>query len=375
MALRQGAVEAVVRRMQNPPLPQTLADTYAGQRVFLTGHTGFKGSWLALWLARLGAQVHGYALAPATTPSLCELAAVPALLASHTLADLRDAAALRQAVQKAQPTIVFHLAAQALVRASYRDPATTWATNVLGTAHVLDAVRDCPSVQAVVVVTTDKCYENREWLWGYRENDQLGGYDPYSASKAGAELVVQSYRRSFFQNQGPLVASARAGNVIGGGDWSEDRLIPDAVRAAGSGAVLSIRSPAATRPWQHVLESLHGYLLLGQRLLGGDSSVAEAFNFGPEAADNRSVAEVMDGLQHNWPELRWQLAPDANAPHEAGFLYLDSSKAQRILGWQPRWRLQRALQETAEWYRAVLAQPHRARELCERQIEGFSTTP
>jgi CDP-glucose 4,6-dehydratase len=354
-----------------PSSIDALAQHYAGQGVFLTGHTGFKGSWLAMWLARLGARVHGYALPPFGTPGLCALADVPAVLASNTFADIRDAMSLTKALQAAQPQVVFHLAAQSLVRPSYRDPVATWATNVMGTAHLLDAVRQCPSVQAVVVVTTDKCYENNEWLWGYRETDPLGGHDPYSASKASAELVVQSFRRSFFQAQGPLLASARAGNVIGGGDWSEDRLLPDAVRATAAGEVLSIRSPAATRPWQHVLESLHGYLLLGARLLGGDRSVAEAFNFGPEAADNRSVAEVMDALQQVWPELRWKVAAEAGAPHEASYLYLDSSKAQRVLGWQPRWRLQRALHETAHWYRSVLAQPAIARALCHQQIDAF----
>lgn len=349
----------------------SLSGAYSGQSVFLTGHTGFKGGWLALWLSWLGAEVHGFALPPATSPSLYTLADIRAALASETLGDVRDATTLRQALLAAKPAVVFHLAAQALVRPSYGDPLGTWGTNVMGTAHVLEAVRDCPSVRAVVVVTTDKCYENQEWAWGYREIDPLGGHDPYSASKAGAELVVQSYRRSFFDEQGPGVASARAGNVIGGGDWSVNRLIPDAVRAVTQGQLLAIRSPHATRPWQHVLESLHGYLLLGAGLLRGRREFATAFNFGPEANDNRSVAEVMSGLQRSWPELHWEATPDPSAPHEAGFLYLDSSKARHLLGWQPRWSLPRALAETALWYRTVLGDPTQAAALCRQQIREF----
>ena len=349
-----------------------LPAAFAGRSVFLTGHTGFKGSWLALWLARLGARVSGYALAPCTEPSLFALADIENALARHTVSDIRDPAALTAAMQAAAPEVVFHLAAQPLVRLSYREPAATWATNVMGTVHLLEAVRACPSVKAVVVVTTDKCYENREWLWGYRENDALGGNDPYSASKAGTELVVQSYRRSFFSDGGPLLASARAGNVIGGGDWSEDRLIPDAARAVANRQPLLIRNPSATRPWQHVLESLHGYLLLGSRLLAGDASFASAFNFGPDAADNLSVAEVLTRLQAHWPELAWQMDPHAAAaPHEAGFLYLDSSKARRLLDWTPTWNLAGGLEKTAQWYRAVAQQPAAARAITEQQLDQF----
>lgn len=374
MAIRRGAVEALVNDQKMDTRP--IANSYAGKRVFLTGHTGFKGSWLAIWLAKLGAKVHGYALPPSTKPSLFDLAAVSRSLAVNHSADIRDAARLSDALCAAQPQVVFHLAAQPLVRASYREPETTWTTNVIGTVNLLEAVRRCSTVRAVVVVTTDKCYENREWLWGYRESDPLGGHDPYSASKAATELVVQSYRRSFFETEGPMLASARAGNVIGGGDWSEDRVIPDAVRAISSGSVLQIRSPAATRPWQHVLESLHGYLLLAARLLHGDRTAADAFNFGPETTDNRSVAEVIETLHAAWPALRWQhVAPaSGTAPHEAEFLYLDSSKSHRKLGWQPRWRLTRAVEETAQWYRDVLAQPQKARALCEQQIDSFSKT-
>ncbi len=348
-----------------------LGAPFAGQSVLVTGHTGFKGSWLSLWLASLGAKVHGFALAP-DPGALFSEAEIEGVLASHVEADVRDEDALIAAVKAAAPTVVFHLAAQPLVRHSYRQPTETWATNVMGVVHLLEAVRACPSVKAVVVVTTDKCYENREWLWGYRETDPLGGFDPYSASKAGAELVVQSYRRSFF-GAGVLLASARAGNVIGGGDWSADRLIPDAARSVKDGTALQVRAPASTRPWQHVLESLHGYLLLAERLLAGDRRLADAFNFGPDASDNRTVAEVLNGLQKSWPELKWDVTPATDAPHEAGFLYLDSSKAQRLLGWKPRWALPRALAETAHWYSEAQVDGRRARDLCEHQIRLFTT--
>lgn len=365
MAIGQGAMEGVVMRQTK--------SCWQGLPVFITGHTGFKGSWLSLWLAKMGARVTGYALAPETTPSLFELADVRSALVSHHQADIRDVAALQAAMAAAKPEVVFHLAAQPLVRRSYRNPLETWSTNVMGTANLLEAVRACPSVKAVVVVTTDKCYENREWLWGYRECDPLGGHDPYSASKAGAELVVQSYRKSFLAESGVLLASARAGNVIGGGDFSEDRLIPDAARAVLAGEALSIRSPQATRPWQHVLESLHGYLLLGERLLEGDHCCAEAFNFGPDAADNLAVAEVLSRLQRHWPELVWQVdsAAAARALHEAQFLYLDSAKAHRVLGWQPVWTLERGLEKTAEWYRTAKENPLSIRDLTLLQIKQF----
>ena len=348
---------------------------YRGQRVFVTGHTGFKGAWLSKWLAGAGARVTGYALAPATEPNLFTLAGVHRAMHKHHIGDVRDAARVQEAMRAAEPEIVFHLAAQPLVRESYRTPVDTWSTNVMGTVNVLEAVRANPSVRAVVVITTDKCYDNREWLWGYRETDPLGGHDPYSASKAGAELVVASYRKSFLAPTGQHVASARAGNVIGGGDWSDDRLIPDAARAAAAGQALRIRHPAATRPWQHVLESLHGYLLLGTRLLGDDGAAfADAFNFGPAASDNRPVQAVLEGLQRHWPQLRWEVdaAMRAASPHEAGYLYLDSSKAMRTLGWQPRWTLDRALQETADWYRLVQATPDRAADITEAQIAAFA---
>lgn len=348
-----------------------LARSYAGRRVFVTGHTGFKGSWLCLMLEKLGAHVTGYALAPSTTPSLFDLAGVGAALQRHHEADVRDLAALTAAMQQAAPDIVFHLAAQALVRHSYADPVESWSTNVMGTVNVLEAVRHCPGVQAALVVTTDKCYQNREWPWGYRENDRLGGNDPYSASKAGAELVTHSYRSSFFAAGGALLASARAGNVIGGGDFSADRLLPDAARAMRDGATLAIRHPQATRPWQHVLEPLHGYLLLGARLLAGDRGCATAYNFGPDAADNLAVGALLQQLQTYWPGLQWRHEADAGAAREAGLLYLDSSLARQQLGWQARWTLATGLQKTAQWYAGVARDPAAARALTEQQLEEF----
>ena len=367
MAVGQGAVEGVAMK-------ETLG-VFAGRSVLVTGHTGFKGSWLSIVLHRLGARVHGFGLPPATAPSLFELAHVRNTLTSHTLGDIRELSPVRQALDSAQPQIVFHLAAQPLVRASYRDPVDTWSTNVMGTVNLLEAVRHCPSVRAVVVVTTDKCYENREWAWGYRETDPLGGFDAYSASKAGAELVAASYRRAFLDEHGVLVATARAGNVIGGGDWTEDRLIPDAARAVAAGEILRIRHPAATRPWQHVLDSLHGYLLLAAGLLGGRRELADAFNFGPDVAANRSVADVLNGLRRHWPELAWRVdqAMEAGAPHEATFLYLDAARARQALGWETRWDLSTTLAATAQWYRAVSADPALARDMCEQQLEQYRT--
>ena len=325
-------------------------ETYSGRRVLVTGHTGFKGSWLTLWLRELGADVFGAALSPSTSPSHWDLLE---LEIEESLIDIRDCDALSAALQAAQPEIVFHLAAQPLVRKSYRDPLETWSTNVMGTANLLETCRKTCSVRAIVIVTTDKVYENNEWTWGYREIDRLGGHDPYSSSKAAAELVVDSYRKSFFHApQAPLVASARAGNVIGGGDWSEDRLIPDLVRSIASGE-LEIRSPEATRPWQHVLDCLSGYLLLGQALLERKAGVAESWNFGPDLEGNRSVSEVLNALGGHWPELQWRVA-DNPEHHEAGYLYLESSKARARLGWRPVWGIDEALAATAGWYQGYL---------------------
>ncbi|SEE36237.1 CDP-glucose 4,6-dehydratase [Pseudomonas costantinii] len=323
-------------------------DVYRGRRVLLTGHTGFKGSWLATWLAELGAEVTGLGLNPESSPDHWSLLSTPSV---DLRADIRDNARVRAAFDQSQPEIVFHLAAQALVRRSYREPLESWSTNVMGTANILEACRLTPSVRAVVVITTDKVYANSEWPWGYRENDPLGGHDPYSASKAASELLVDSYRKSFWQGADtPLIASARAGNVIGGGDWSEDRLVPDLVRSVAAGRSLEIRSPQSTRPWQHVLECLSGYLLLGQHLLKADKTMAAAWNFGPAAQDNRTVAQVLSSLQAYWPDLAWHTTA-APQPHEANLLYLDCAQARSRLNWQPVWSLEQGLKMTADWYR------------------------
>lgn len=331
----------------------TFASIYQGRRVLLTGHTGFKGSWLAQWLKEMGAQVCGLALEPESHPSHWSLLNLDM---ESNLVDLRDTAMVKFVVDSFEPEIIFHLGAQALVRRSYSDPVGTWASNVMGTVNVLDAARQCPAVRAIVAVTTDKCYENKEWIWAYRENDPLGGYDPYSASKAGAELVIQSYRRSFFSStQAPLLASARAGNVIGGGDWSEDRLIPDLYRSVAAGEALRIRSPRSTRPWQHVLESLSGYLLLGQYLLQQRQDCADAWNFGPDETGNVPVASVLEQMAIYWSGIKWEVSTKPDL-HEAKLLHLDSSKARKQLGWQPVWDVQDGLRATAEWYKAYLEQ-------------------
>ena len=349
----RAAVESVgvTNRVVTHPQAKLFADIYRGRRVLLTGHTGFKGSWLALWLSELGAEVTGVALAPDTAPCHWDLLALD--INEHRL-DIRDEGALARIVADTQPEIVLHLAAQPLVRRSYREPLATWSTNVMGTANLLDACRHTSSVRAIVVVTSDKCYENQEWSRGYRETDRLGGHDPYSASKAATELVAGSYRDAFFHKpDAPLLATARAGNVIGGGDWAEDRLIPDLVRAIAAKTELEIRSPQATRPWQHVLESLSGYLLLGQKLLERQAEYAAGWNFGPGPEANCSVAEVLARLNAHWPELAWQTS-NAPQPHEANLLYLDSTKAHAQLAWTPVWSLDDALTATADWYRAYL---------------------
>ncbi len=327
-------------------------DIYRGKRVLVTGTTGFKGSWLTLWLQELGAHVIGISLAPNSKPNHWGLLK-PTI--DNLTADIRQLGVLNSLVQSVKPEIVFHLAAQPLVRQSYADPIETWSTNVLGTANVLESCRCSPSVRAVVVVTTDKCYQNIDSVVGYRETDRLGGYDPYSASKAASELLVDSYRRSFFSgSDSALIASARAGNVIGGGDWSADRLIPDVVRAVQAVQSLEVRSPNAIRPWQHVLESLSGYLLLGQKLLEGNDQMADAWNFGPAPTDTLSVAEVLTMLQNNLRGLNWHISC-AIHPHEAQMLVLDSSKAREELGWTPTWDLKQAISKTALWYDAWLA--------------------
>jgi len=324
---------------------------WKGKRVFLTGHTGFKGGWLALWLSDMGAQVHGYALQPPTEPNFFSAAGLHARLASHTIADIRQPEAILAAMEMAQPQLVFHLAAQPLVRYSYEVPVDTYTTNVIGTIHLLETVRRCTSVKTVVNVTTDKCYENREWLWPYRENESLGGYDPYSSSKACSEIVTAAWRRSYLSGSGIHVASARAGNVIGGGDWAADRLVPDFLRALDAGQQLNIRSPKATRPWQHVLEPLSGYLLLAQALYNHGEEYAEAWNFGPDERDARPVQWIADYLCEQVDGASW-VCDTAIQLHEAGALKLDSSKAKGRLQWHPRWNLEQALSMTLFWDKA-----------------------
>ena len=349
---------------------------WQGKRVFVTGHTGFKGAWLCLWLAELGAEVFGYALAPPNEPSLCDLVRLPEKLQAHFIADVRDGQALARAVQQARPEIVFHMAAQPLVRLSYAQPAETYAVNVLGTVNLLEAVRQCSSVRAVVNITTDKCYENREWHWGYRENEPLGGYDPYSSSKACSELVTAAYRSSFFNprayaDHGVALASARAGNVIGGGDWAQDRLICDCVRALLAGEQILLRNPAAIRPWQHVLEPLSGYLQLAQKLFLEGPRFAEAWNFGPRDEDARPVEWIVQRLCEKWGPTAFYSVAKGDHPHEAHYLKLDCSKARALLGWQPRMRLEQALDSIIAWTLACQAgEDMRAFTL--RQISDYS---
>lgn len=330
--------------------------SWKGRRVFLTGHTGFKGGWLALWLARLGAEVRGYALDPSTNPCLFDVARVGSVV-EDLRGDIRDASRLEEAMTSFAPEVVFHLAAQPLVLHSYRDPVGTYETNVIGTARMLDCVRRTPSVRAVVSVTTDKCYENKEWIWPYRETDPLGGYDPYSSSKACAEIVSAAYRQSYFpvsalgHSHHVAIATARAGNVIGGGDWSADRLLPDLVRGFLAHAPVNIRNPYSIRPWQHVLEPLRGYLQLAQKLLTGDSRYATAYNFGPREDDARTVQWIVERMTELWSDgASWTLDPNPG-PHEARFLRLDTSRARHDLEWTPILRLHDALDYLVQWYK------------------------
>ncbi len=331
-----------------------VAVDWRGKRVFLTGHTGFKGAWLSLWLQQRGAVAHGYSLEPPTTPNLFHAARVAEGMES-CLGDIRDLTHLQRELSAFRPEIVFHLAAQPLVRLSYREPIETYAVNVMGTANLLEAVRGCGGVRAVVVITTDKCYENQEWPWPYRESDRLGGYDPYSSSKAAAELVTASYRSSFFSpeqyaNHGVAVATARAGNVIGGGDWAADRLIPDIMRSFEAGIAVPVRHPNATRPWQHVLEPLRGYLLLAEALYDEGSAYNGGWNFGPRDLDALPVRQIVNRVSQLWGEdARWELDEQPHV-HEAGQLRLDWSKAAKQLDWRPTLSIEEALRLTVAWY-------------------------
>jgi CDP-glucose 4,6-dehydratase len=361
-------------------------DYFRDRSVFVTGHTGFKGAWLSLWLAELGARVHGYALEPPTRPSLFDEADVRARLASHTIGDIRDCETLAKVIRLAKPEFVFHLAAQAIVRYSYRDPRQTYETNVMGTVNVLEAVRAASSVRVCQIITSDKCYENREWIYPYREDEPMGGADPYSSSKGCAELVVNAYRRSFFdpssvEGHGVSLASARAGNVIGGGDWAEDRIIPDCIRALSKNEVILVRNPNAIRPWQHVLEPLAGYLSLAAAQGAEPARFSQAWNFGPPAVGNLHVNQVVEEVIRHWGSGSWRgvSAPERTSArrgsfHEATFLKLDISKATDLLQWQPLWTGHEAIAQTVLWYRnrASAGQDFNASRYCVGQIEAYT---
>ncbi len=347
-----------------------VAGFWKDKKVFLTGHTGFKGSWLALWLHQMGAKVTGYSLPPPTKPSLFESAEIDKLVESH-YGDIRDIEKLSKVFFSAQPEIVIHMAAQALVRLSYEQPVDTYSTNVMGTVNVLELCRKTSSVRVVVNVTSDKCYENKEREQGYREDEPMGGFDPYSSSKGCSELVTAAYRRSFL-NKNIAVATARAGNVIGGGDWAQDRLIPDIMKAIGRGEAVKIRNPHAIRPWQHVLEPLSGYLRLAQQLYDQGQKYAQAYNFGPAENDAKEVEWIVKKMTSVWgPNAKYVIENDKAAPHEAHYLRLDCSKAKNELDWSPRWSLEQALVSIVDWNRRFLDEPTMARQITLEQINQF----
>lgn len=343
---------------------------WKGKKVFLTGHTGFKGSWLSLWLQDMGAVVKGYALEPNTTPNLFNEANVAENMESD-IGDITDLNHLRASMVSFNPEVLIHMAAQPLVRLSYHEPVLTYATNVMGTVNVLEAARKCTNLKSIVSVTTDKCYENKEWPWGYRENEPMGGYDPYSSSKGCAELVTSAYRKSFFnETNSTFLASARAGNVIGGGDWSDDRLIPDILRAFENGEPVIVRNPMATRPWQHVLEPISGYLVLAQHLYEDGSEFAEAWNFGPKDEDCKPVSWILDKMIDKWGNgASWEL-DKYNNPHEAGYLKLDCSKAAMQLNWHPKWNLENALVSIINWHKNYISGKN-IQEQCLSEISNY----
>jgi CDP-glucose 4,6-dehydratase len=356
---------------------QTRPEFWQGRKVLITGHTGFKGSWLSLWLQAMGAELRGIALAPTTTPALFDVAQVVKGMDSQ-LADIRDASVIARLVRDFQPEIIIHMAAQPLVRLSYQQPIETYAINIMGTVHVLEAARHAGSVRTIVNITTDKCYDNREWAWGYREDEPMGGHDPYSSSKGCVELVSNAYRKSFLNEAGIAMATARAGNVIGGGDWALDRLVPDTLLALEKGLPVKIRNPHATRPWQHVLEPLSGYLLLAEKMHEQGQTqastqaqnFAEGWNFGPRDEDARTVQWIVEHLCQAWgPSASWQLQPGKH-PHEANYLKLDISKAKQRLQWAPRWSLEQALEHIIHWHRTWLDEQD-VRALSIQQIHKY----
>ncbi len=342
---------------------------WQGKRVFLTGHTGFKGSWLSLWLVSLGAEVKGYALNPPTSPSLFYEAEVGMVINSQ-IGDIRDQDTLQESMVEYSPDILIHMAAQPLVRYSYDEPIETYEVNVIGTAKVLEVARSCPNLKAIVNITTDKCYENDERIQGYKESDSMGGYDPYSSSKGCAELVASAYRSSFLKDQGIGLASVRAGNVIGGGDWADDRLIPDILRSFEKNESVIIRSPKATRPWQHVLEPLSGYLILAEKLYKNQKEYAEGWNFGPDEQDAKPVDWILDKMISKWPDSGWELDQNSN-PHEADFLKLDISKVKSKLGWKPVWELSHTLEKIIDWHKAWLNKED-MQTMCLAEIEEYT---
>lgn len=375
--LERAAVKAAQTAVDGYGLVE-LPGVYAGKKILLTGHTGFKGAWLTMWLERLGAAVTGFALAP--EPDSVFSAAGVASSCEHHLGDIRNFAQVRDAVLACKPDLVFHLAAQALVRKSYSEPLATIETNINGTAHVLEAIRLTRQRCAVIVVSSDKCYENREWVYGYREDDAMGGFDPYSMSKGATELVTSSWRRSFFPptrlaEHGVAIASARAGNVIGGGDWAVDRIVPDSIRSLVNKEPIGVRNPHAVRPWQHVLEPLGGYLLLGAKLLGAPrpEEFCEGWNFGPETSSVRSVSALVSALVKAWGTGRWVDQSDPKAHHEASLLRLAVDKAHARLGWQPRWGFDETISHTVSWYRAQAdgASPAQLKALTQEQIAAY----